>query len=98
MDMDMKDCPHATSSAAVEQPVAAPSVTTAPCVHDACRQIAVSTAAKRASGHIQRNTTRWVALATIQPAASSALFRPMQREEPPPKSVPLNLLSTSLRI
>jgi len=96
--MDMENCPHATSSAAAEKPAEAPSVTTAPCVHDACRQIAVSTPAKRAAERIQRNASLWMALPMIQPASSSPLFRLIEREDPPPKIPPLALLSASLRI
>jgi hypothetical protein len=100
--MDMEHCPHATSVvsgvASGEQAATEPSVTAAPCLHEACRQLAVSTAAKRAAERARRSAARWTAMAMIQPASSSALFRTIEREEPPPKTTPLVLLSTSLRI
>jgi hypothetical protein len=98
---DMENCPHATSSlpgVASGEQAAAPTVAAAPCLHEACRQIAVSTAARRTAQHARRTAARWAAVAMIQPAAPSGLFQPMGREDPPPKTSPLALLSTSLRI
>jgi hypothetical protein len=96
--MDMEDCSHADSLVSDERAAAAPSATTAPCLNEACRPIAVSAAAKRAAQSAQRNAARWTAMTLIQPAASSALFRRMERKYPPPKTAPVVLLSTSLRI
>jgi hypothetical protein len=100
--MDMANCPHATPAASDlasgEQLANAPSISTAPCSHEACRQVAVSTAAKRGAERVQQNAGHWTTMAMIQPAASSALFRPMEREDPPPETPPLILLSTGLRI
>jgi len=100
--MDMQDCPHAASVApdlaSGEQPAAAPSLTTAPCLHEACRQAGVSTAAKRGANRAQRSTAHWTAMAIAQPAVCSALFRPVEREDPPPETPPLVPLSTNLRI
>jgi hypothetical protein len=98
LKMDMEHCPHATSVPSGEQLATSPSVTAAPCLHEACRQVAVSTAANGAAQRLQRGAACWTAMAMIQPAASRALFRPMEGEDPPPKTTPLALLSTSLRI
>ena len=100
--MDMEHCQHADSFAPDlapgEQLAASPLVTAAPCFHEACRQVAVSTAGERAIQVLQRGAVCWTAMAMIHPAASSALFRPMEGEDPPPRTIPLALLSTSLRI
>jgi hypothetical protein len=100
--MDMADCSHATPAASDlasgQQLANDPSIRTAPCSHEACRQVAVSTAAKRGADRIQQNAARWTAMATAQTAPFGSLFRPMEREDPPPETPPLVLLSTSLRI
>jgi hypothetical protein len=100
--MDMAHCQHARSFAPDvapgEQLAGSSSVTTAPCVHEPCRQIALSTTGERAAQRLQRGAACWTAIAVIQPTASSSLFRPKEGEGPPPKTTPLALLSTSLRI
>jgi len=100
--MDMENCPHATSvapgPASDEQTAAAPFVTAASCLHEACRQIAVSTTARHSAERAQRHAACWTAMAMIQSGASSVLFHLVDREDPPPKTTSLVFLSTSLRI
>src|SRR5580698_6297732 len=57
--MDMEHCPHATSVPSGEQLAASSSLTAAPCLHEPCRQVGVSTAGERAAQRLQRGAARW---------------------------------------
>jgi hypothetical protein len=96
--MDMEHCLHATPPASGEQLAAAPTVTAVPCLHEACRQAAVSTAAKHSGQGTRQNAARWAMLVITDAAPPSAFFRSMERDNLPPKIPPLDLLSASLRI
>jgi len=96
--MDLPICQHATSPASADLSTNAPAVTTAPCLHDACRQAATFTAAKRSSGHVRSNRAALRAAAIVQTAHLSALPHPTDHEYPPPKSDPSDGLSVNLRI
>jgi len=95
--MDMLHCMH-DAAAGDTRSSEAPAVAATPCLHDICRQTAVSTAAKRCTVGAERRAAASIVVALAQPPHSGALRPLVEREYPPPRTSPLDPLSLSLRI
>lgn len=95
-EMDMSHCMHDAGDTA--QPPAEPSLYANPCAHDACRLIAVSTAAKNLAAHMQRSAAALALAVLAQPPIPSPNSRFTDRKYRPPKIVKASFLLLVLRI